>query len=173
MRLATTLTGLTEEEWALTQAILRPSYEINPEAVRVCLTVIHGPEERHVELPLGTFVEVMAALGLERVFEKIYRLRTAQAALTPDALPDDLTCHHGAAVTNETPSVFEGAAPVRDFADGCQSYGPYAGENPGRVRQDCAFCKRERNAKDNNHAPDCPYWTIGPGSRSIERPDGA
>lgn len=133
MRLTTTLTELTEGEWGVAQSILRPSYEISPDAIRVCLTVIHGPEERHVELPLGTFVEVTAALGLERVFEKIHRLRTAQAALTPDALPDDLTCHHGAAVTNETPSVFEGAAPVRDFADGCQSYGPYAGESTGEV----------------------------------------
>lgn len=32
------------------------------------------------------------------------------------------------------------------------------------VRQDCAFCHRERSAKDDNHADDCPYWTVGPGS---------
>jgi hypothetical protein len=104
MRLTTTLTELTEEEWGVAQSILRPSYEISPDAIRVCLTMIRGPEERHVELPLGEFVDVMAALGLERVFEKIRRFRTAQAVLTPDALPDDLTCHHGAAVTNETPA---------------------------------------------------------------------
>lgn len=133
MRLATTLTDLTPEEWALAQSILRPSYEINPEAVRVCLTVVHGPEERHVELPLGTFVEVITALGLERMFRKFHQLRTAQAALTPDALPDDITCDHGAAVTSQSPSVFDGAAPVRTFSDGCQSYGPYAGETTGEV----------------------------------------
>jgi hypothetical protein len=32
------------------------------------------------------------------------------------------------------------------------------------VRQDCAFCHLERSAKDDNHAPECPYWTVGPGS---------
>jgi hypothetical protein len=26
------------------------------------------------------------------------------------------------------------------------------------VRNDCAFCGRERSAKDDNHAPECPYW---------------
>jgi hypothetical protein len=36
---------------------------------------------------------------------------------------------------------------------------------PGQVRRDCAFCHRERVfPEDDNHAPDCPYWTVGPGS---------
>lgn len=41
-----------------------------------------------------------------------------------------LTCTHGAAVAEESPSVFHGAAPVRTFTDGCQSYGPYRNETP-------------------------------------------
>lgn len=28
------------------------------------------------------------------------------------------------------------------------------------VRHDCAFCHRERTPKDDNHAPECPYWTF-------------
>lgn len=28
------------------------------------------------------------------------------------------------------------------------------------VRNDCAFCHRERSARDDNHAPECPYWTF-------------
>lgn len=32
------------------------------------------------------------------------------------------------------------------------------------VRNNCAFCGRERSQKDDNHGPECPYWTIGPGS---------
>lgn len=31
-------------------------------------------------------------------------------------------------------------------------------QNPDVVRRDCAFCHRERSRKDDNHAPDCPYW---------------
>lgn len=30
--------------------------------------------------------------------------------------------------------------------------------SPDVVRNDCAFCHRERSAKDDNHAPNCPYW---------------
>lgn len=149
MRLNSTLSGLTDEDWTMIQELLRPSYEIKPNATRVCLTVVHGAEERHTELPLGTFVEVMAALSRGRAVRNGLR---AVALLTPDALPDEPgnpcpdgvpdcpikhateapapDCGHGATVTNETPSVFEGAAPVRDFADGCQSYGPYATETP-------------------------------------------
>lgn len=36
-------------------------------------------------------------------------------------------CEHGTKVVKSTPSVFDGADPVRTYADGCQSYGPYAG----------------------------------------------
>lgn len=32
--------------------------------------------------------------------------------------------------------------------------------SPALVRNDCAFCHRERSAKDDNHAPECPYWTF-------------
>lgn len=30
------------------------------------------------------------------------------------------------------------------------------------IRNDCAFCHRERSARDDNHAPDCPYWDFFP-----------
>lgn len=33
------------------------------------------------------------------------------------------------------------------------------GDRP-QVRNDCAFCGRERSAKDDNHAPNCAYWTF-------------
>lgn len=33
------------------------------------------------------------------------------------------------------------------------------GERPA-VRNDCAFCGRERTAKDDNHGPDCFYWKL-------------
>jgi hypothetical protein len=150
MRLNSTLTELTDEDWTLIQELLRPGYEMKPNVTRVCLTVVHGAEERHTELPLGTFVEVMAALTLGRTMRNGLR---AVAALTPDALPDEprcrcgfrapelgphpmcpihgRTCDHGTFVVREDPSVFEGAEPVRTFEDGCQSYGPYASEkNP-------------------------------------------
>jgi hypothetical protein len=33
------------------------------------------------------------------------------------------------------------------------------------VRRDCAFCHYERSRKDDNHAPDCPYWDYFPHDR--------
>lgn len=160
MRLATTLTELTEEDWTMVQALLRPSYDIKANATRVCLTVVHGAEERHTELPMGAFFEVMAGLAVHRTLRNTL---VALAALTPDALsepeieckcgfrapelgphPDcpahSLKCEHGASVVREDPSAFEGAEPVRTFADGCQSYGPYS---------------TEKNPCPDN-VPDCP-----------------
>lgn len=32
--------------------------------------------------------------------------------------------------------------------------------NPEVVRRNCAFCHRERSRKDDNHAPECPYWAF-------------
>lgn len=34
-------------------------------------------------------------------------------------------CDHGTPVVQETPSACEGAEPIRNYSDGCQSYGPY------------------------------------------------
>lgn len=33
------------------------------------------------------------------------------------------------------------------------------------VRHDCAFCHRERTPADDNHAPDCSYWSFFSGGR--------
>lgn len=30
------------------------------------------------------------------------------------------------------------------------------------IRRDCAFCGRERSARDDNHAPTCSYWAFFP-----------
>lgn len=30
--------------------------------------------------------------------------------------------------------------------------------DPEAPRNNCAFCGRERVPKDDNHAPECPYW---------------
>lgn len=32
------------------------------------------------------------------------------------------------------------------------------------VRRNCAMCHYERSRKDDNHAPDCPYWDYFPPS---------
>lgn len=50
------------------------------------------------------------------------------SAAAAQVIAPDLRCSHGEPVVEESPSVFAGAAPVRTYADGCQSYGPYAGE---------------------------------------------
>lgn len=39
-----------------------------------------------------------------------------------------------------------------DFADAIKALSGL------KARNDCAFCHWERSAKDDNHAPNCPYW---------------
>ena len=70
-------------------------------------------------------------------------IRDVTAALTPDEFPDHLNR-------------------LRNNADPKRAAGP--------PRQDCAFCHRERNAADDNHADSCVYWTVGPGSMTGPRP---
>jgi hypothetical protein len=85
---------------------------------------------RHVEMPVRAFMALMTRLQRIEVHGQIEEGAAElpplpprwSAPLTPVAGP---TCDHGAAVVNETPSAFEGAEPVRDYADGCQSVGPY------------------------------------------------
>jgi hypothetical protein len=121
--------------------VLPAEYDIPEGAVRVCvefeLTAELSP--RHVEMPVRAFVALMTQL--QRIENAPSTLQVATAALTPDELPDHLeavrnaadparaaervTCDHGSPVVRETPSAFEGADPVREFEDGCQSYGPY------------------------------------------------
>ena len=37
--------------------------------------------------------------------------------------------------------------------------------DPGIVRRNCSFCGRERSRTDDNHAPECSYWTFFGGPR--------
>lgn len=159
MRTRIKVTDLTRGQWDHLQDNLPASYDMPEGAVRVCVEFELDPQmnTRHVEMPVRAFMALMTRLqGLQR---------HAEAALTPDAFPDDLeavrnaadparpvlptpdqvrhlsaaeaveltrqmntappTCQHGATVIRESPGAFEGAEPVRDYADGCQSFGPY------------------------------------------------
>jgi len=87
---------------------------------RMCVVFV-GPGDNldgHVELPPREFVAVIELLA--RI------TRTAELlAEAPGAGIDGDPCQHGAPVVEETPSMFENSGPVRTYADGCQSYGPY------------------------------------------------
>lgn len=150
MRTQIKVTDLSVAQWDYLQDNLLEKYAIPADAVRVCVEFELDPEmsTRHVEMPVRAFMSFLTRLQAAQI------RATAQAALTPDALPDDAlpvlptadqvrnlsaaeavhlarqmnvgrTCNHGAAVVTETPSMFEGAEPVRQYADGCQSFGPY------------------------------------------------
>lgn len=120
MRTRIKVTDLTLRQWDHLQDNLQASYDIPENGVRVCVEFeLHCEmDSRHVEMPVRAFMALMTRLARIQ--------RHAEAALTPDVLPDDLwTCDHGAAVVNESPSVFRGADPVRQYVDGCSSVGPY------------------------------------------------
>ena len=134
---------LSLNQWRWLEANLPVNREFEPGDIRVCVELEASPMMTfsHVEMPVREFLDLLNTLA---------QLETAQAVLRPDELPDHLhkvrqqadpalpdteagqdplpaepRCDHGATVTRETPPVFEGASPVREYGDGCQSYGPY------------------------------------------------
>lgn len=90
MRLKVEINDLTPEQWEQAQKILKAEYTIPDGASRVCLTLIHGNEERHVETPVGALTGLLTGLNLGQAFRGLSQaIKTAMAALTPDdpALP--------------------------------------------------------------------------------------
>lgn len=85
MRLKVEITDLTPDQWDQAQKILKTEYTIPDGASRVCLTLIHGNEERHVETPVGALTGLLTGLNLGQAFRGLSKaLKTAMAALTPD-----------------------------------------------------------------------------------------
>ena len=68
MRLQIEITDMTDGEWKYAQEVIRAEYQIPAGASRVCLTMTHGDEERHVEMPLASFVGVSTGLILAGAF---------------------------------------------------------------------------------------------------------
>lgn len=94
MRLKTEINDLTPEQWEQAQKILKTSYDLPENASRVCLTLVHGEEERHVEAPVSALVGLLISLTLTPAFHQLADAMTkirAMAALTPDddRLPED------------------------------------------------------------------------------------
>ena len=81
MRLKAEINELSPGQWRHAQEVLLTSYDIRDSATRVCLTLVHGEEERHVELPVAVFIAVMSGLSMISATEK---LSAARAILTPD-----------------------------------------------------------------------------------------
>lgn len=136
MRTRIKVMDMTPVQWDLLQVALRPEYDIPEGAVRVCVEFELGAqmESRHAEMPVRVFVRLMTQLQRAENHAGV-QVGTAElpplppkwsAPLTP--VDDGPTCDHGSVVEHETPSFFPGAGPIRTYADGCQSYGPYPPE---------------------------------------------
>lgn len=88
MRIQTTISDMDPDQWVVAQGILQAEYDIPADATRVCLTLNHQGEERHVGIPLGAYIGLLGALGMDSLTQG---LRTAMAVLTPDAVPGELS----------------------------------------------------------------------------------
>lgn len=127
MRTRIKVTDLTLGQWDYLQDTLPASYDLPEGAVRMCVEfeLDNQLSPRHVEMGVRQFMALMTRLREVQA--------RAEAALTPDALPpkwsaplsQPRTCDHGAVEVASTASMFEGAEPIREYADGCQSFGPY------------------------------------------------
>jgi hypothetical protein len=123
VRAQMTITDLDQDRWDYLQRNVRAEYEIPEGTTRVCLTFSREAEERHAEMPLTTLIGLLTGLILNstfaaftKVMDKINKTKTAE-------IGDP--CEHGSPVKSTSPSMFDGAPPVRTHEDGCQSYGPY------------------------------------------------
>jgi hypothetical protein len=88
MRIQTTITDMSGDQWVVAQGILTAEYDIPADATRVCLTLDHEGEDRHVGIPLGAYIGLLGALGMDSLTRG---LLTAMAVLTPDAFPGELS----------------------------------------------------------------------------------
>ena len=140
MRARIKVMDLSLAQWDWLQDNLPETYAIPENAVRVCVEFELSSEigARYVEMGVRQFIALMAQLQLAEAqaqgkdvrlpvlptAAEVHNLTAAQAvALTQRK--NEPTCDHGAAVAEESRSAFEGAEPVRTYADGCQSFGPY------------------------------------------------
>lgn len=92
MRLKVEINDLTPEQWEQAQEVLQAEYEIPNGASRMCLTILHGEEERHVEAPVMTLVSVVMSLTIAPAIRKLSdAVRESSNMFTPVELRDPLT----------------------------------------------------------------------------------
>ncbi len=91
------------------------------------------------------------AMNLISMFNRDVRLNWGNKILQDKILQEEINLHPAEAIAVKVDAPAGVLAAVQ-------------GEATGANRNNCAFCGRERTIKDDNHGPDCAYWTIGPGS---------
>jgi hypothetical protein len=94
MRLKVEIDDLTPEQWDQAQKTLKTSYDIPENASRVCLTLVHGEEERHVETPVSALTSLLWGMSLALAFEALGEAVKTSTRWAPDddRLPDDRQC---------------------------------------------------------------------------------
>lgn len=181
MRAQVTITDLTLAQWDRVQDRLMTSYEIEPGTPTVCAVFELTPDmaERHAEMPVFEFAMLMAELvQVNEVIDRIIGIgqsgRTYQLYKTSSCTATKPLTLGTSASRPVLPTPDEvrnlSAKEAADLAWGMnipQQVKDQISVEAGlsdQVRLNCAFCGRERSAKDDNHADDCAYWVVGPGS---------
>lgn len=121
MRTRAKIADLSLAQWDRVQTRLLTSYDIVPGTPTVCAVFELTPDfhERHAEMPVFEFAALLAELGqiTERHTGEVGPEEVAQAALTPDALPDRLNEIRNAADPSRGPATM----PV-SYEDGDATY---------------------------------------------------
>ncbi len=141
LRIQSTVSDLDQGQWDMVQRSVKTSYEFGPKMTRVCVTFQRDDLERHAEMPIGAYVEILARVHRRSVAMsaatralrsvgptavEVHNLDAEEAAVLADSANQSCCRDHGALLVRETPSMFEGFGPVRVYGDGCESYGPYS-----------------------------------------------
>jgi hypothetical protein len=128
MRTKIEITELSLGQWDyLTTRVPVNGRTFLPGMPRACVEFSLTPDfnSLHIEMDLvelAGLMVVLAGMDLKRLAEVALGETTGEIPIVGPP------CEHGAPVTEETPSAFAGAKPIRTYADGCQSYGPYQSE---------------------------------------------
>lgn len=84
MRLKVEIDELDADQWDQAQRLLQAQYDIPENASRVCLTLVHKEEERHVETPVSALTGLLLTLTLVPAF----RSATESMRKLVDSMPD-------------------------------------------------------------------------------------
>jgi len=150
MRATIKVTDLSLPQWDWIQSNLQTSYNMPDNAVRVCVRFELNPEmsERHAEMPVRVFIAMMAQLQAAELratadplalarqaadqakwprlptADQVRNLTAEEAAELTRQMNTRPTCPHGTPLVRVTPSIFQRADPMHEYADGCQMVGP-------------------------------------------------
>lgn len=85
MKIQSTVTDLTAEQWERINRVVQVEYDLTGIRATVCAVFEHAGLERHVEMPLGVFTGLLMSMQLSTLAVAIETAVSAVSVLRRDA----------------------------------------------------------------------------------------